>query len=135
MQNYRFKCRKCSQEFLRRFSTSEFEKTQYSGIGHQCYSCGYPRMAVIKSNKNIKDNFQAGWQPNIRKHCSTYGEYKAHLKEMGLIEIGYDELPVDGEVKTKYWTPDLLKKLHDMGIGFSDNELDAIDQGKIENLY
>lgn len=135
MDNYRFKCRKCSQEFLRRLTKEDFEKDQYSANGHKCFSCGFPKMAVIKTNQMIKDGFTPGWQSNIRKHCNSYSEYKAELKKMGLIEIGYDELPDQEDSKTKYWTPDLLKKLHDMGIGFSGNELDAIEKGKLEGLY
>lgn len=133
-ENYRFKCRKCNEEFLRRLSQEDFDKTQYGINGHQCFSCGYPKMAVIRSKVMMKDSFVPGWQSNIRKHCATYSEYKHHLKSMGLVEIGYEDLP-ETEDKTKYWTPELLKKLHDMGIGFGDRELDAIGDGKIDGLY
>ena len=135
MQNYNFKCRKCSHEFLRRFSDKDFNDQQSSINGFSCYDCGFPKMAVIKTNIKIRDSFKAGWQPNIRKFCNTYAEYKAQLKLMGLVEIGYEDLPEEKEYKTKYWTPELLKKLNDAGIGFSGNELDAIGDGKIDGLY
>lgn len=115
-------------------SVADFDQTQYSIHGHQCFSCGYPKMAVIRSNVMVKDSFVPGFQRNIRKHCATYAEYKQHLKNMGLIEIGYEDLP-ETEDKTKYWTPELLKKLYDMGLGFGDCELDAIEAGKIDGLY
>lgn len=133
MQNFRFKCRKCGQEFLRRKSLEEFEKAQYSENGHSCESCGYPKMAVIRSNQMVKDGFKPGLQRNIMKVCNTYAEYKAQLKKMGLIEMGYEDFP-EQEYKSKYWSPKMLKKLYDMG-GFGDNELNAIGSGKIQGLH
>lgn len=111
-----------------------FEETQYSPGGHRCEGCGFPKMAVIRSNKSVQDGFIPGFQRNIRRHCSTYGEYKKALKEMGLVEIGYDELP-EVENKTKYWDAPMLKKLHDMGAGFGDRELDAMERGEIDGLH
>ena len=65
-QNYRFKCRNCQHEFLRRFTVEEFDKTQYKG-GFSCFDCGFGKMIVNKSFTNIKDNFQPGHQKNINK--------------------------------------------------------------------
>lgn len=130
MPAFRFKCKKCHTEFHRHYSQDEFDKNQYSG-GFGCFECGFPKMAVMKSNQRVKDGFQPGFQRNIGKYCSTYSEYKAHLKAMGLIEIGYEELPHDenGNV-TNYWDdPAIKKKLASMG--FSDREIDAASSREI----
>ena len=116
--SYRLKCRnpKCGAEFLRHYPKMEFENLQYggggSGIG--CFQCGFPKMFVLKSGRVADDGFKPGFQRNIRKYCQTYEEYKAHLKAMGLVEIGYEELPKAKEYRTNYWTDDILKKLYDM---------------------
>jgi len=130
MPSYRFHCRneKCGADFLRHFKIEEFEKNQY-GSGYGCFKCGFPRMAVIKSNKLAKDGFQPGFQRNIMKHCSTYGEYKAHLKRMGLVEIGHEDLPESEDNKTEYWTDDILKKVYANGIKISDREAEALKKG------
>ena len=134
-QNFRFKCGKCNQEFLRRMNQDEFERKQYTS-GHSCFSCGFPKMGVIRSSQKIRDGFTPGYQKNIRKHCWTYKGYQDELKKMGLVEMGYDELPEGEDRGTKYWTPDMLKKLYQItGQKYSDNELDAIGDGKIEGLY
>lgn len=101
MPAFRMKCRKCYNEFHRFFPQKEFDQLQYGengepkGIG--CYDCGFPKMIIARSNQTVKDGFKPGFQRNIMKHCSTYTEYKKHLKEMGLIEIGYEELPERNE--------------------------------------
>lgn len=131
MPSYNFKCQnpKCGCEFLRHFKVEEFEKTQY-GTGWGCFNCGWPRMAVIKSNRNAKDGFQPGFQRNIMKHCETYGEYKAWLKKLGLIELGYEELPPEPKRKS-IWTDKLLKKAYDLGFNLDDNKMQALKDGLI----
>lgn len=135
-KSYRFKCRndKCGHEFHRYFPLEEFEKTQYT-TGFGCFDCGYPKMAVIKSSKRVKDGFQPGWQPNIRKHCETYSEYKAHLKQMGLIEFGYEEIEkyhCQNLAKQKpVWDDETLKIVYDKGIKVTDNEAYALKKGII----
>lgn len=116
LQNYRFKCanEKCGHEFLKRYTVEEFDKTQYT-TGFGCFDCGFPKMGVIKSMATIKDSFTPGWQPNIRKHCNTYSEYKQHLKNMKLVEFGYEEIP-EYEDKTPFWTPEMLKSLYKHGV-------------------
>lgn len=88
-------------------------------------------MAVIKSNKVVEDGFQPGYQRNIGKHCATYSEYKAHLKNMGLIEIGHEELPQGEDYQTQYWTDDILKKVYQHGIKISGNEAEALKKGLV----
>lgn len=71
-------------------------------------------MIVIKSNRLVDDGFKPGFQRNIMKHCSTYGEYKAWLKKLGLIEIGYSDIPEEKEARTQYWDDEKIKKLYDI---------------------
>lgn len=121
---YRFKCRniKCQSEFHRYYTDKFFEEMQYgTESGWSCFNCGYPRMAVTRSLKSVKDNFQPGWQPNIRKNCWTYGQYKEELKQRGLIEIGNEDLP-EYEGKPQFWSDETIKALYDQGIKL-DEEL------------
>lgn len=131
MPAYRMKCRKCEREYHRHYSVEEFEKNQYgTANGWGCFDCGYPKMIVMKSNKRVKDGFQPGFQKSIREYCSTYGEYKQKLKERGLIELGYEELPEREEKRESYWTPDVLKRLYnEFGVKFSDREAEELENG------
>ena len=129
------KCRnpKCKHEFHRHYRSEEFDKLQYSGTGGiSCYDCGYEKMMVIRSNKLVKDGFQPGFQRNIRKHCATYSEYKAHLKNMGLIEMGPEDVPVEDPDKAphNYWSDAMLKKVYNKhGIKITDREAEHLKSG------
>ena len=100
-KSYVLKCKnpKCGHEFHRYWPKEEYDQLTfrdngtYKGIG--CFDCGFPKMAVALSNRTVKDGFKAGFQRNIMKYCATYEEYKAHLKNMGLIEIGYEKTEDD----------------------------------------
>jgi hypothetical protein len=134
-KNYRFHCKnqKCGASFHRHFSVEEFEKQQY-GSGWGCFKCGYPRMAVIKSNKSVRDGFTAGFQRNIGKVCSTYSEYKKELKAMGLIELGYEDLKEqpDSEDFSDYWTDDILKEVYEDGITLDGELINGLQTGEIK---
>jgi len=132
-KSYRLKCRnpKCNQEFLRYWPKLEFERLQYGAIpGISCFQCGFPKMIVVKSNMTAKDGFNPGFQRNIRKHCATYSEYKAHLKIMGLQEVGYEDLPEEeGFSRTQYFNDKRLKKIYDLldkEDKFSDREAEYL---------
>lgn len=136
-QNFRFKCRKCGYEGLRRYNVEEFDRLQYGGDqkGISCFTCGFPKMVVMRSMKQVRDGFVPGFQRSIRKHCATYGEYKTHLKRMGLVELGYEDIEFDGEdKKIDYWDDSILKKVADMGVYISGREADALKQGKIDSI-
>ena len=118
MPAFRFKCRnpRCHHEFHRHYPTKEYEQLlfnspdgSYKGIG--CYDCGYPNMITVRSNKPVKDGFQPGFQRNIRKHCATYQEYQAWLKKLGLIEIGYQELP-ERKVDEPFFNEKLIEHIN-----------------------
>jgi hypothetical protein len=132
MPSYRFKCRnhRCGSEFHRYYPSEEFDHHQYgTANGWACFNCGFPKMAVIKSNKRAKDSFKPGFQRNIRKYCSTYSEYKQYLKNNGLVEIGYDEIKEDENGRFNYWDDQMLKKVYDMA-QLSGRELEALKNGE-----
>lgn len=85
-------------------------------------------MIIVRSNKVVKDGFQPGFQRNIRKYCSTYAEYKAHLKEMGLIEIGYEEIPEKKEGEP-FFNEKVRKLLGEKyGIELQDDEVKELNK-------
>ena len=96
-------------------------------------------MAVMKSGITIKDGFTPGFQRNIRRYCSTYAEYKAHLKRMGLIEFGYEELPEDdGKPKHSMFTDEMLRKIYNSCSAddkFSDREAEHLKTMHKEKDY
>ena len=108
-------------------SVEDFDSRQYGndGKGHQCEKCGFPRMALIKSNKRADDTFKAGFQRNIMEYCHTVEEYRRKLKERGLIEIGYEDLPFNEDgAPVEYWSEDMLKYAYQMGL--SENEVNSL---------
>ena len=127
MPAFRLKCRnpKCGNEYHRYMRIEEFDQLQYSRSGFPCESCSFPKMAVIKSNRLVKDGFKPGFQRNIRKHCNTYAEYKQHIKDMGLIELGNEEIKLDDNDNppANYWDDELLKSAHDNGFKLSGREI------------
>lgn len=135
-KSYRFKCRKCHQDYLRHLNQDEFERNQYSINGWPCFSCGYPKMMVMRSKLSANDGFRPGFQRNIGKHCSTYGEYKAHLKRMGLIEIGYEDVDFNESDKDfNYWDEETVKAvIRDHGVDLSGREIDGLIAGELKEM-
>jgi len=135
MPAYRFKCRntRCNSEFHKYFPVEEFEEQQYKS-GWACFDCGFARMGVIKSNKAVKDGFKPGYQRNIKKVCDTYGAYKQALKDMGLVEIGYDEINVEPESEdfSGYWTDDVLRELYtEDGVSLDGQLVKGLQSGEL----
>lgn len=135
MGSYLMKCRnpKCGIEFRRYWKREEFDRLQYDscGSGISCQKCGYPRCIVTKSKRSVDDGFKPGFQRNIMKHCATYSEYKDHLKNMGLIELGYDELPEKEPEQTNYFDDEIMKLLYEKhGVNLDSREVLHL-QGKI----
>ena len=128
------KCRnqKCGNEFHRYYPQKEYDQLSfrdngtYKGIG--CYDCGFPKMIIMRSNKPVKDGFKPGFQRNIMKHCATYAEYKAHLKNMGIIEIGYEEIPERQENEPFFNEKvlEMLAKNHNVHLG--DHAVESLEK-------
>lgn len=130
-KSYRFKCRntRCNSEFHRYYPKEEFEKNQYgTSDGWACFNCGYPKMAVMLSNRDVKNSFTPGWQPTIREYCDTYSDYKKKLKARGLVEIGYEELPIKDDETSYKWDDEQIKRL------VQDGTLDSTDGRLIEDM-
>jgi len=133
--SYRLKCqnKNCSHEFLRYWPKDEYETLQYNTVngeykGIACFDCGFPKMVVMKSKQVADDGFKAGFQRNIMKYCNTYAEYKAHLKNMGLIEIGYEKTE-DRKFSEPFFTPDLCRQLNQKhGISLSPLEMEGLNK-------
>lgn len=130
-KSYKLTCqnKKCGAMFHRYWNKEEFEKLQYGGAvkGIACFNCGYPKMIVIKSNKVAKDNFEPGYQRNIGKYCATKAEYKAHLKRMGLVEIGNESLPEPSYKEENIWTDEFLRKLNNQyGVRLQGREIEYL---------
>jgi len=127
MPAYRMKCRhpKCGKDHHRFYKVEEYDLLAYGGRepGIACYDCGYPRMVVIKSKKSVDDTFKPGFQRNIRKHCDTYAQYKKHLKDMGLVEMGYEDFPQQKEGQP-FWSDAKLERIcKEHGVKLSGNEI------------
>ena len=123
--NFRFSCRNNGCNFqtgVRRLKLEDFEATQYRG-GFPCEKCGFPRMRVMRTNKIVKDGFKPGLQRSIMKHCDTYAEYKAWLKKLDLVEIGYEELNPDSEVgPINYWDDETVREIcRETGVTLDEN--------------
>lgn len=74
------------------------------------------------------DGFKPGYQRSIGKFCSSYTQYKDELKKMGLVELGYDEMP-DKKEDEPFWNKDALLKIQrEHGIQLKDNEIDELMQ-------
>lgn len=141
MPAFRFKCRniKCGSEFHRQFSNEEFERQQYgSPSGWCCFNCGMEKMGVMRSNRAVKDTFQPGFQRNIGEYCKTYSEYKRKLKEKGLIELGYEDIPMDDrpdDSTAHYWTDEFLRDLYeDCGITLDGQLIEALRNGRLQDI-
>ena len=137
MPAYRMKCQnpKCAHEFHRFFPVEEYDR-QHFGSGWACFHCGYPRMMCMNSKRVVKDSFVPGWQKNIQKHCWTYSEYKKHLKLMGIVEIGYEDITKYHKDETLsdfakgIWSDDIIKIAIQKGSKLSSGQWDAIKSGK-----
>lgn len=135
MPNYRLHCKnqRCGGSFHRHIPVEEFEKTQYSDTGWSCFKCGFPKMAVMKSNKQVKDSFVSGFQRNIGKVCHTYGDYKRELRNMGLIELGYEEMKEQPEDEnfSDYWDDEMLKEIYEDGVSLDGELVKGLQSGSI----
>lgn len=132
-RNYKICCRnpKCGYETTKRYSVEEFERLQYP-TGISCFLCGYPKAVVIHTNRMARDGFKPGFQRNIMKHCATYAEYKAWLKRMGLVELGYEEIPdFKPDERLNIWDREMIKLLESKGLKLSDREIKALQEGKL----
>lgn len=78
-----------------------------------------------------KDGFIPGWQENIRMHITCPHQYKRALKDLGLVEIGYDYIPQASNKEFNVFDNDaVIKATLDAGIYLSGNEIEAMKSGE-----
>jgi hypothetical protein len=93
------------------------------------------RLREIRANttnvRRLKDGFEAGYQPNINRFCSSRGEYDRTLKEMGLTEIGKERIPTQSEgTLNPCANEEFVKHCHEIGVDLSGQEEKAILSGE-----
>ncbi len=85
-----------------------------------------------KSKRMRKDGFEPGMQDNIKEYCGSRGEYDRRLRELNLVEIGYDAVPIDTTTTTDH-TANIGFALHarELGVDLTDNEIEGIADGSL----
>ncbi len=86
----------------------------------------------LKSKRMIKDGFEPGMQDNINEYCGSKGEYDRRLKELGLIELGYDtsHIKETTEVGGAMSGDGFIEAALELGIDLNDQEIDAMKSGE-----
>jgi hypothetical protein len=81
--------------------------------------------------KRSKDGFVPGWQENIRMYITCPHQYRRALKDLGLVEIGYDYIPQQTETKfNPFANGEMVREAIKSGIDLSGREIDAIESGE-----
>ena len=84
-----------------------------------------------RSRRTIKDAFEPGYQQNINEHITCPGEYKRRLKELGLVERGYDFKPIDETKLGGHINNDkFIQYAKEIGVDLSGEEMEAIKTGE-----
>lgn len=81
-------------------------------------------MVVMLSNLSVDDTFKPGFQRNIREFCSTEKEYNQKLKERGLVEVGYSDIPDDVNVDEPLFTDEMFRVMKQQGLDISDSAIE-----------
>lgn len=89
-------------------------------------------MRNMKTKRMKKDGFEAGWQENIQEHVGGRREYDRRLRELGLVEIGYDYVPQEskGVEKSPCANLDFALAVKEQCPDIGDNQVDAIASGE-----
>jgi hypothetical protein len=89
---------------------------------------------IIANSKNVrrkKDGFEPGVQPNTGMYAGGRMEYQKQLKDLGLVEIGYDYIPQESVGDYNFCqTEEFIQTCLDSGIDLSGNEQEAIKTGE-----
>jgi hypothetical protein len=88
---------------------------------------------IVDNTKNIrrkKDGFEPGIQPNTGLYAGGPLEYQKQLKDLGLVEIGYDYVPQESKGDYNYCrTDEFVQSCLEAGIELSGTEIEAIKSG------
>ena len=89
---------------------------------------------IILNNKNKrrkKDGFEPGYQENTGLYAGGRLEYERQLKELGLVEVGYDYVPQESVGEHNFCqTDEFIHACLEEGIELSGNEQEAIKSGE-----
>lgn len=89
---------------------------------------------IIANSKNVrrrKDGFAPGFQENTGRYAGGRLEYEKQLKEMGLVEIGYDYIPQETNAEYNPCANEgFIESCLEAGIELSGNEAEAIKSGE-----
>lgn len=84
-----------------------------------------------KSKRMNKDGFEGGFQANINEVIYNRSDYDRRLRELNLIEIGYEAVPKDTTTTTDHCsTLEFALAAREAGVELTDNEVDAIASGE-----
>lgn len=89
-------------------------------------------MLNLKSKRMIKDGFEPGYQDNINEYVGSKGEYDRRLRELGLIEIGYETAHIKEttEVGGAMKSEGFIEAALELGIDLNEQEIDAMKSGE-----
>lgn len=89
---------------------------------------------ILESSKNKrmkKDGFEPGIQANTGLYAGGRLEYNRQLKELGLVEVGYDFVPQESKGNYNYCqTDDFINAVTEQGVELNESERDAIKSGE-----
>lgn len=89
---------------------------------------------IIANSKNIrrkKDGFEPGYQANTGRYAGGRLEYEKQLKEMGLVEVGYDYVPQESIGEHNFChTEEFIQTCVENGVELSGQEQEAIKSGE-----
>lgn len=99
--------------------------------GDEAIKKRFEEILLNSANKRRKkDGFEPGFQPNTNRYAGGRLEYEKQLKEMGLVEIGYDYVPQasEGGVNPCH-SEEFVKACIETGVELSGQEAEAIKSG------
>lgn len=81
--------------------------------------------------KRHKDGFVPGWQENIRMYITCPAQYKRALRDLGLVEVGYDITFKDNTTTSNpFASEEMIRAALQSGIELSGREIDALQSGE-----
>ena len=107
---------------------------QARGFGHKEMNARCDEIiADIKAHnkkKRHKDGFVPGWQENIRMYITCPHQYRRALKDLGLVEVGYEvEFKDSTKTSNPFANEEMIKEAVKSGIYLSGREIDALKSG------
>lgn len=77
--------------------------------------------------KRITDGFQPGYNWALGQYVGGRREYQKILSQRGLVEVGKDKPPPDGQEKRPFHDYEMKKEIKKIAPDISDKTLDSLD--------